>query len=328
MFWQGRYIFKGPEAKPQVFAIEKGKGIAEIASDLKEAGLIKSKSLFAFLALLQGKHGRLMAGSYELSPQMSVSEVLAKISSGDVAREEITIIEGWGLRDIGRALENGGVCQAEEFFEVTGFPVVDYTANSSRLFSFRDFSEEFSFLKEKPSQVSLEGYLFPDTYQIIKGQKIEDIVANMLSNFEQKLTLDLLQEIANQKRTLFEVLIMASLLEREVKTYKDKQIAAGLLWKRLQAGWPLQVDATLTYLTGKPSSQLTQDDLNFDSLYNTYRYPGLPLGPICNPGLDSIKAAVYYKDSPYWFYLTTPQGETVFSETLAEHGLNKYKYLR
>ena len=150
----------------------------------------------------------------------------------------------------------------------------------------------------------------------------------MLANFERKITPELKQEMARQKRTLFAVLTMASLLEKEVKTYEDKQLAAGLLWKRLESSWPLQVDATLTYLIGRSSSELTKGDLTTDSLYNTYKYQGLPLGPICNPGLESIEAAVYYKESPYWFYLTNLEGEAIFSRTLQEHAANKYKYLR
>ena len=121
---------------------------------------------------------------------------------------------------------------------------------------------------------------------------------------------------------------MASILEKEVKTYEDRQIVAGILLKRLKTGWPLQVDAALTYLTGKESLDLTKDDLKIDSPYNTYKYYGLPRGPICSPGLSSIKAAIYYKENSYWFYLTTDDGETIFSKTLEEHNINRFKYLK
>lgn len=324
--WQGKYILKGSYAESRVFIVERGEGVKEIAADLKADGFIKSKSLFVVLTFLQGNKNNLMAGSYELSTQMTVSEVLKKISSGDVLTEVLTVIEGWNLRDIGRALENKGMFQAEELFEIVGFPTVDYST-AADLPPFKDFFEEFSFLKEKPKNVSLEGYLFPDTYYITKDEPILVIVEKMLSNFDKKLTIEFKEEIVQQKRTLFDILIMASMLEREVIAYEDKQIVAGLLWKRLRAGWPLQIDATLTYLTGKASHELTKDDLNIDSLYNTYKYKGLPLGPICNPGLDSIKAALYYKESSYWFYLTDSEGEAVFSKTLQEHAANKHKYL-
>jgi len=325
--WQGKYILKGPQTEPSVFVVERGEGVKEIATDLKKAGFIESRSLFVMLAFLQGNKNNLMAGSYELSTQMSVSEVLKKIASGDVLIDTLTVIEGWNLRDIGRSFENKGMFMAEELFEVIGFSGVDYL-EAADLPPFKDFSDEFSFLEDKPKNVSLEGYLFPDTYHITRDEPILVIVEKMLGNFEEKITPEIVQEIENQGKTLFDILTMASMLEREVITYEDKQIVAGLLWKRLRSGWPLQIDATLTYLTGKASHELTRDDLNTDSLYNTYKYRGMPLGPICNPGFDSIKAALYYTESPYWFYLTDSEGEAVFSKTIQEHALNKQKYLR
>jgi len=119
---------------------------------------------------------------------------------------------------------------------------------------------------------------------------------------------------------------MASLLEKEVISFEDKQIVSGILWKRLRAGIPLQVDATL--LCAREKNKVSLEDTKIDSPYNTYQHLGLPLGPICNPGLESIKAAVYPKDSPYWYYLSKPNKETVFSKTLEEHNLAQAKYLK
>jgi len=120
---------------------------------------------------------------------------------------------------------------------------------------------------------------------------------------------------------------MASLIEKEVKTKEDKEVVSGILWKRLKNNIPLQVDATITYLTGKKTTKIPLEDLQIDSLYNTYKYKGLPLGPICNPGLDSIKTAIYPKNSEYWYYLSTPEGATIFSKNLEEHNIAKAKYL-
>jgi UPF0755 protein len=139
--------------------------------------------------------------------------------------------------------------------------------------------------------------------------------------------LDLRREIKNQDKIIFNTLIMASLLEKEVRSYEDKQLVSGILWKRLNHGWPLQVDATLAYITGKKSSELTKEDLELSSHYNTYKYSWLP-GPICNPGLESILAALNPKESQYWYYLSTPEGKTLFSETLGEHNIKKAKYLK
>lgn len=330
-YFQGVYFSKdSSNENTTLFPIEGGEGLQEIASKLKKAELIKSEFLFELFTVGKGLQAHLLAGKYDLSSAMNIPEILAKISSGDTIKQKITIVEGWDLQDIGWYFENQGMFQAEEVLEITGFPGVDYskTKDLPSPKNAKALSEEFSFLKGKPKNVSLEGYLFPDTYEIGELETLNEILRKFLQNFDKKVSQELKQEAAKQGRTLFEVLTMASLLEKEVKTYEDKQIVAGILWKRLKSWWPLQVDATLTYITGKGSLELTKEDLKTDSPYNTYENYGLPLGPICNPGLDSIKAAVYYKDSPYWFYLTNSIEETIFSKTLEEHGRAKYKYLK
>jgi UPF0755 protein len=330
LVWRELYLPPSQEAggKTVLVKIEKGEGLADISSFLKEKGLIKSEFWFKLAAFLKGVQGRLQAGVYKLSPSMSISDILKTISEGEIAKERVTIPEGWSLKDIAWYFENQGRFQAEEIFEVAGFPGVDYSKNPD-VPRPKDFSKEFDFLKDKPKNTSLEGYLFPDTYEILPQDTPEDIVKRMLENFGKKVTPDLREAIKRQGKTLYRVITMASILERELKNYEDKQIAAGILWKRLRNGWPLQVDATVSYLVGKPSKELTRKDLNIDSPYNTYKYRGLPLGPISNPGLESIKAAIYYKESPYWFYLTKPDdGRAVFSRTLREHAINKWKYLK
>lgn len=329
-FWLGQGIFVAKESRSEtetLFVIEKGQSLADIASSLEKEGLIKSRFLFEFCALLLNLAKKLQAGKYNLTASMNIPQMLAKLVQGDTIKEKITIQEGWSLKDIGWYFENKGMFQAEEIFEITGFPGVDYS-KASDLPQPRDFSDEFDFLKEKPKNISLEGYLFPDTYEITPDSSIEAIVRKMLSNFEGKINSQLREEVERQGKTLSQVLIMASLLEDEMQSYEDRQIAAGIFWKRLKWGWPLQVDATLTYLTGKSSGELTKEDLKIDSPYNTYKYYGLPIGPICNPGLEAIKAAIYYKESPFWFYLTTPEGETIFSRTLWEHNVARAKYLK
>ncbi len=310
-----------------VFNIEKGQGLREISANLKKAGIIKSEVLANLFVLVRGVQGKLQAGKYILTTSMNIPEIINKLSTGDTVKEEITIIEGWTLRDIAWYFENKGMFAAEELFEVAGFPAIDYS-KTFELPQPRDFSDEFEFLREKSEKVGLEGYLFPDTYEITPEATIEDVLRKMLQNFDEKITPELREEIERKGKTLFEVITMASILEKEVKTNEDRQITAGILWKRLRMGWPLQADATLTYLTGKGSLNLTKDDLKIDSPYNTYKYYGLPLGPICNPGLESIGAVIYYEENSYWFYLTTPEGETIFSETLEEHNIARFNYLK
>jgi UPF0755 protein len=183
-------------------------------------------------------------------------------------------------------------------------------------------------LKDKPKSLNLEGYIFPDSYKIRKEETIEDIINKTLQNFDKKVTPELRQEIEKQNKTIFEIITMASLLEKEVKTLEDKKIVSGILWKRLENNMPLQVDATISFITGKKDANISIEETKIDSPYNTYKYKGLPLGPISNPGLESIIAAIYPESSDYWYYLSTPEGETVFSKTLEEHNIAKAKYLK
>ena len=184
---------------------------------------------------------------------------------------------------------------------------------------------QFYFLKDKPEDTSLEGFLFPDTYEISGGINCDDFIITMLSNFERKITPELKNQMQKKEKSVFEIITMASMLEKEVRTLNDKKIASGILWKRIEVGMPLQLDATINYITGKSDPAVAIKDTKIDSPYNTYKYKGLPKGPISNPGMDSIIAAINPEDSPYWFYLS--DGRTIFSKTFEEHTVNKAKYL-
>jgi UPF0755 protein len=255
-----------------------------------------------------GVSGKLQAGSYLLSSGMNMVEISEKFSSGDVINLSLTVPEGQSIKDVEKSLDSLGLNR----------PLSSLKAE--------DFKNKFSFL-EGLDQYSLEGFLFPDTYQFSYQDEAQDIAEMMLSNFGQKVTPVLRSEIKKQGKSLFNIIKMASMIEKEVKTKEDKQIVAGILWKRLRSKMPLQVDATVTYLTGD-NSFVSKEDTKVDSPYNTYKYLGLPFGPICNPGLESIEAAVYPVSSAYWYYLSTPEGKTIFSRTLEEHNAAKYKYLK
>lgn len=328
--WQGIYLPKNPKsAENKIFLIKSGQGSGEIAKNLQEEGLIKSKNLFRVYALTKGKAYNLQAGRYLLSPSMAVPEIVKKFAEGDVIKETITIIEGWNLRDIADYLKEEGKMNisAQDFFQLAGFPPNE-TPKGANLLLTKDFSGEFAFLKDKPKNLGLEGYLFPDTYEIGQGNNLEDIIGKILKNFDKKLTSDLREEISRQEKSIFGIITMASILEKEVKGFQDKKLVSGILWKRLKNKMPLQVDATVGYVTGKGTRQISVAETKIDSPYNTYKYRGLPLGPISNPGLESVLASVYPEDSGYWYYISTPEGKTVFSKTFQEHNLAIKKYLR
>jgi UPF0755 protein len=315
------------ETEDKLFLIEKGENLFEIAQGLEHEELIRSRFFFDFFVLIKNSQSKLQAGEYFLNPSMSILEIANKIIFGDTATVTITIPEGWNLRDIAWYFENQGMFQAEELFELIGFPLINYSVNTD-LPKPKDFSLDYEFLKDKPKNISLEGYLFPDTYETAIGISLEDIIRKMLDNFDKKLTPELKETFEEQRKTVFEIIIMASLLEKEVKDFEEKKIVAGILWKRMENKIGLHVDATISYITGKKTVKISKEETEIDSLYNTYKYRGLPLGPICNPGLESIIAAIHPTNSDYWYYLSTPEGETIFNKTLEEHNIDKAKYLK
>ncbi len=294
------------------YIAESGEGDEDIARDLEKQGIIKNSFFFRFYVLVSLQHSKLQAGKYSLSSNMSVYKIVEKMVSGEVIKQKITILEGWDITDIKKYFLAENVLSKEYFEQLIN----------------QDFSGKFSFLKEKPKDISLEGYLFPDTYKIYEGESGEELLESILANFDKKLTQDLRNEIAAQKKSIFEIITVASLIEKEVKTMNDKKIAAGIIWKRLQADMPLQMDSTVNYVTNRNDPGVAIKDTKIDSPYNTYKYKGLPKGPISNPGMDSILAAINPKDSPYLYWLSSFSGKIIFSRTLTEHNIARAKYFR
>lgn len=296
-----------------LMVIEKGSGYKDIASQLKEQGIIKNQTFFAWYVLASGNYAKLQAGKYTLSSSTPVWQVVKKITTGDTAKQRLRILEGWNVKDISAYLAANNVYAKE-----------DFTAALQK-----DFSQEFVFLRSKPKKLPLEGYIFPDTYYVAEDTTPEEFLRTTLGNFDAKLTPELRQEIAAQKKSIYQIITMASMLEKEVRSLEDKKIVAGILFKRLEAGMPLQVDATVNYVTGRRDAKVAIKDTKIQSLYNTYQNPGLPIGPISNPGMESILAAVYPTQTKYWYYLSADgTGKTIFSKTFADHQFAMAKYFQ
>lgn len=308
----------------KIVLVERGEGVFEIADKLKKEELVNNPFFFNFYVLITGNRPNLQAGEYQFQQPMNAYQIARKIIEGKTTEEKIIIPEGWTIRDIAFYLENKGLFQAEEFFEVVGLPA----KNLSEIENYPQPQEfNYEFLETKPSNVSLEGFIFPDTYHLERGFEVRDLINKALINFDQKINQNIREEISKQNKTIFEIITMASLIEKEVIEKEDKEIVAGILWKRSDNDMPLQVDSTILYFTGK-KNEIFKKDIETDSPYNTYKIKGLPLGPICNPSLESIRAAIYPKESSYWYYLSAPSGKTIFSETLEEHNIAKFKYLK
>lgn len=281
------------DASLKEITIERGMGMTEIASRLKDLDLIRSSTAFEFFVVVTLRAHLLKSGDHLFSKSMSASEIINKLVIG--GRDEITVVipEGWNVRDIDALLSREGIIHTGELIDLAK--------------------------KQK-----LEGYLFPDTYRFYRGSDAQTVAEKFLENFAMKTEL-LLGKSEGARVSL----ILASLVEKEVPSLEDRKVVAGILEKRLEAGWPLQVDATICYLKPGKCYPLTPLDFKIDSPYNTYLYKGLPVAPIANPGLDAIFAVLHPVESNYWYYLSDPKtGKTFFARTLEEQNKNKSMVLR
>jgi UPF0755 protein len=279
--------------------VTNGKGLSEIAYELRDQHIIRSPFwLVNFIILL--KHERqIVGGEYYFEKPMNVYQVAKRITSGDFQIEQLktTIPEGSTVFDISDILRKN-------------YP----NFNSSRFV-----------LLALPK----EGYLFPDTYKFGATITPEKVIQVMNDNFKKKTEqADVQVGITEFGKPLKDIITMASILEGEARQTRTRRIVAGILWTRLRLGIPLQVDAAFRYVNGKTTEELTLDDLKTDSPYNTYLYKGLTPGPISNPGIDSIMAAVTPIWTDYLYFLTDKDGEMRYAETLEQHEANIAKYLR
>lgn len=294
------------------FKVAKGESFRGIGAHLSQESLIKSISVFKLYSIITGKATRFRPGIYDLSHDMSVPEIVGILSAGGANDVRVTIPEGSTVKDIDDILSEAGIIEAGQ--------IDGYSADS--------FKEDFSFLADVSS---LEGFLFPDTYLLEVGSEADAVIRIMLENFEDKLWGEL-----KERDDWYGDLILASFLEKEVPDYEDRRIVAGILLKRLGAGVPLQVDATIAYVKcgggfincDRSDLTVSKDDLSrVVSPYNTYKGRGWTPTPISNPGEEAVKAAINPKPTSYWYYLSSRDGETVFSRSLDEHNINRQKYL-
>jgi len=308
----------------QIFEIEKNQGAKTIGSKLEEEKLIKNKYYFYYQIKKKDLDNKIQVGKYELSPNMTISEIVKKIVGGEVGEiyKKLIVPEGFTNAKIAERLKGINPELAEEFNEIVS---CQYPENSELACS--KIIEQYAFLKSLPQGVDLEGYLFPDTYFVYPEDDALRLVNKFLENFQSKVTKEMSNEIENQNKDLHQILTLASIVEKEVRSEEDMKKVAGLFWKRIEDKYLLQSCATLAYILGEDKKQYSYEDTQIDSIYNTYVNPGLPPGPVSNPGLKSIEASIFPEKNDYYFFLSDPKTrETVFSKTLDEHNFNKSKY--
>lgn len=310
------------------FVIERGETLKQISRSLADKGVISSSWFFEMVVRLSHKQNKLQAGEYDLPQGLSLLQLIEALGNAQANQVQVTFLEGDSIRNLADQLAKAGVMATSSFIEAAGRPTVDYGKLPLSEPRPIEFKNDFSFLEDKPGHYGYEGYLFPDTYRFSKTATSGQIINKMLKNFDSKLTPAMRQEIARQGKTVWEIVIMASLLEKEVRTPTDMKMVSDLFWRRLARGQALQSDATLSYVFDDTVAAHSAEDLQSESPYNSYRFRGLPPTPIGNPGSAALEAAIYPEPNSYNFFLNDPKtGETVFAESFEQHKQNKRKYL-
>jgi UPF0755 protein len=294
----------GESVESKVFVVNEGESFVDISNKLENEDLIRSSLAFKFVAYIRGQYKTLQPGSYTLFPSSSTLDILGKLARGDREEIKVRVPQGATIFEVDYILSNSGIVQPGEIIA-------------------------------EVERQGVAGELFPDTYKFFISSTAEDVVHKMKENFDAK-TKDLFTDYAGSRE---EAIVMASLIEKEVPEHGDARVVAGIFWKRLKAGMPLQIDASICHpklekyfnqgRVGQGCGPITRNDLKMDSPYNTYLNKGLPPGPIGSPGLISLESAVHPSPSPHWFYLSDPRtGKTIFSRDFDEHRANINRYLR
>jgi UPF0755 protein len=308
------YFSHGTGDIAQNFEIKSGERTKDISKHLEESGFVKSDIYFNYYIWKTGDKGKIQAGKYELRGSMTIPEIVQVLSVGEVVSSEVrvTFPEGTNMKDMAEILKQKG-------FDSDSFLNVAQSGTGAKT--------DYQFLSDRPGKDSLEGFLFPDTYIFFRDASAANIVSRMLLNFDEKLTSEMRSDLQKNGHSVYEIVTMASILEKEVKTPEDMKIASGIFWDRIEAGMPLQSCATIAYVLGKEKKQYSFDDTRTPSPYNTYLNKGLPPGPIDNPGMKALRAAIYPAKTDYTYFLTDAEtGKTIFSKTIEEHNANKVKY--
>lgn len=300
LWWRDAVSAMNPaDSTPQIFVIARGEGVKSIASRLASSGLIRSPTAFYLLVKLLRIDGDLEAGDFRLNPSMDAATIARELTHGTLD-VWVTTLEGWRVEEIAAKL-----------------------------------TKELDIPESEFVKVAREGYMFPDTYLIPRDATAGGVASLFMTTFDKKVDGKLRADAKKTGLPFDDIITLASIVEREGRTDEDRPIIAGILLKRIRADWPIQADATIQYALGyQPQEKtwwktfLTEEDKKVRSPFNTYVNTGLPPRPIANPGLASIQAVVYPRETDYWYYLHDAEGKVHYARTLAEHERNVAAYLR
>ena len=302
----------GIRTDKQRFEVLQGENVIDLSARLESSGLIFSRIPFLWYIVRIGKTHALVAGIYTLDGTLTIAEITHIIITGEVVSRDIKITfpEGWSSKKMASRLTANNL-PGEGFLMLVQKPKPEW-------------KQKYDFFAGMPESITLEGFLFPDTYLFDENASAEMIIEKMLANFGKKFDTTLRVQMIEQKRSLYEIVTLASIVENEVKSSEDRRKVADLFLRRIASGQALQSDATVQYILGVDKIQHSFEETRTPSLYNTYINTGLPPGPIGNPGLISLQAVLAPEKNPYMYFLSDPKtGETIFSVTFEEHVKNK-----
>lgn len=284
---------------------------SDIADQLTDDGLITHPLWFRLVTTLSGQASDLKQGEYTIDSRMSLHEILAKLTSGESEAARLVVPEGYTVRQTAQALAKLGIVSEEDFLKAAN--------DQSLLYPYMKGNRKVSFVTE--------GFLFPDTYTIANDATAEEIVKEMLKNFDKHLTPAMRQEIGKTNMSIYQFVTLASLIEKEAKYPEDRPLIASVFLNRLAQHMKLQSDASISYAMGTHKASYSIDETEYDSPYNTYRYEGLPPGPIGNPGMDCMKAILEAPQTKYLYFVADKDGHNHYAATYEEHMQNVKEYM-
>jgi len=301
------YAYDSDSEARVVVEVKQGSIASEVADLLYNQELIKSPFVFNLYLKQNELAGQLKAGRIVLQENFNLKQIAQALAEGKSEEMAVTILEGWTLKQIAEYMEEAGLTTVDSFLSCA--------ASCEFIFDFLPAGY-------------VEGYLYPDTYFVNSGTYGDDgFITRLIQTLENKLSTEDWNAVDASGRSFEEIMIMASIVEREERNEDERPTVAGILWDRFDNSVGLGADATVLYALGRTKGGLTYDDLQIDSPYNTRKYRGLPPTPICSPSLSSIHAALYPKKTDYFYYLHDSDGEVHYAETLEDHNANKRKYL-
>ena len=282
--------------------VQPGMTATDIGKMLEERGVIGSRQKFWLIAKLGGSEGQFKAGTYHMYVNMPIREALDVLVGGEASMMRFTIPEGFSVREIAARLESEGIVSGKEFLEKA-----------------KTFGPYRYMQAHRQAIYRAEGFLFPDTYEVEPGTAPEAIMQMMAHNFDERLTDEMREQARKQDLTIYELITLASLVEKEARFEEDRPKIAQVFLKRLELNMPLQSDTTIQYLLDAPKEDVTYKDTEIESPYNTYQHYGLPPGPIANPGIASIKAVLEPADTDYLYFVADRGGHNHYSKSYSEH---------